>query len=210
MNELEKIQRIVEKKVINKEYSDEELDKFSNIVGYIVKIKESISNISLLSREYIDFLISKNIISNIDGKLLESYKIVLKVGKELSEESVRKINDIIEKISEKLREINNSLKNTNVKLLLDKIQNGIKDLDSEELDLLFELIKESKYPLEYKRDLLIYVSLNVIKFTDDYSADYKEIEETEKGMTEEQCKKLFEKYGYLFELFNKTNQSIFT
>ena len=163
MSELEKIQSIVESKVFNKEYSDEELDKFSNVVGYILNVKENVKNILVLNHDYIDFLISKDIISSLEGKLIESYKIAIKVGKELSDESLNRINSIFEKVNERLKEINNSLENTNAKLLFEKIKKGLKNLDSEELDLLFELIRNSEYSLEEKRDLLIYTSLNVIK-----------------------------------------------
>ena len=206
MSELEKIQSIVESKIFNKEYSDEELDKFSNLVGYILKVKENVKNILVLNRDYIDFLISKDIISSLDGKLIESYKIAIKVGKELSDESLNRINRIFEKINERLKEINNSLENTNAKLLFEKIKKGLKNLDSEELDLLFELIRNSEYSLEEKRDLLIYTSLNIIKFIDEYSADYEEIEDTEKGITEEQCVELFGKYGYPFDKLKKEQQ----
>ncbi len=207
MNELEKIQEIVKNKIYNNKYSDDELDYFSNIVRFVMKAKENISNISLFDINVINFLIEKDVISNIDGKLLNSYRIALKMGKTLSDESANKLNDILKKISDKLREINNSLENTNVKLLFNKIKNGLHGLNSEELDLLFQLIQESDYSVFDKRDLIMYASLNIIKFTDEYTEDYQEIDETVKGITEEQCVELFAKYGYSFEDFSKPNQN---
>ena len=158
MNELEKIQEIVKNKIYNNKYSDNELDYFSNIVGFIMKAKKSVSNISLFDSNIINFLIEKDVISNIDGKLLNSYRIAIKMGKTLSIESANKLNDILQRISNKLREINNSLENTNVKLLYNKIKNGLHGLNSEELDLLFQLIQESDYTIFEKRDLIVYAS----------------------------------------------------
>ena len=182
MNELEKIQEIVKNKIYNNKYSDNELDYFSNIVGFIMKAKKSVSNISLFDSNIINFLIEKDVISNIDGKLLNSYRIAIKMGKTLSIESANKLNDILQRISNKLREINNSLENTNVKLLYNKIKNGLHGLNSEELDLLFQLIQESDYTIFEKRDLIVYASLNIIKFTDESSNTAKHFTEIMKKL----------------------------
>ena len=205
MDELERIKLLVKNNIYNNNYTQDELDNFSLIMSKILKIRDKKENVSFFDRDNIQFLLHQSIITEIDSKLLDSYRIALRIGKNLSDESENKLNDILLKISNKLKEINNSLENTNIKLLYGKINNSLNDLTMDDIKILFDIIKNSNCDILEKRDLLIYISLNVIKFS---NVKGKNVLKNNITLSDTDLEQLFSKYGYSYNTFSELNKNL--
>lgn len=209
MNDLDLIKKIVEQNSkVDIGYTDEELHKLNTINEILKEINTDNSKLSLISDELLNFLKEKNIINEIDVRNIKPYIVFVKYKKILPKESLENLQKIMNKITSKIKEINKKLDNKEVKILQEKINNDFKNINDGDLTLLFKMIKESDLPLEKKRDLFIFVSLKSVKYEDEYEEDYKEIDETKKGLEEEACIELFKKYNYDFLCLDEEHREI--
>ena len=227
MNELEIILKILENNLkTNIEYSDEDMDRFSSIYEKILNVSAKKAPIAIINDDDISFLKEKNIVDKNNDNLKDYVLLLGQYSKVVNPEQKNALSELADKelqdILYSLAEISKTIDNTEVKELIAKVNNKFKDFKEKDLDLLHNYIMESDISLEEKRDLTLFVLINSVNFdnifelsgdsaehdpNDEYAEDYKEIELTKKGLTEEECVELFGKYGYDFKQLGKRKNS---
>lgn len=200
-NELDSIKEILNSKINSNSYSQEELDKITEIFNIVLRVNNNISDLKLLDDLTLNYLIEKNMISEEEKSFIESNRYYESVyNKPLDENTIIKIKEIIQRIITRIMNINKSVENKEINTLLDIVENNFIGITEEQLDMLFNEIKNSNLSLEDKRDIFIYISVNslenVNKEVEEIVEEKEEIEDT--GISLEEAIEVFSKYGYDF------------
>ena len=207
MNELETIQSIIRNAEHSKNYNEEEYNGGLKIYNTVVSVLKDINNLTDLTDDVLNSLKMNYYISPSEALLIKSYIINKKYNKNDAIDK-RKLNDILSKVEHDLGSVLNKLTNIKAINLSKKIKDGFINLTEDDLDTLFKIVrKDENYTTEQKRDLLIYVSLNLVNgIIDDYEDDYKEIEDSDKGLTIEELTELFSKHNYDVSILTDKNK----
>ena len=201
INELDSIKQILNSKINSNNYSQEELDKLTEIFNIVLRVNNNISDLKLLDDLTINYLIEKNMISEEEKSFIESNRYYESVyNKPLDENTIIKIKEIIQRIITRIMNINKSVENKEINTLLNIVDNNFIGITEEQLDMLFNEIKNSNLSLEDKRDIFIYISVNslenVNKEVEEIVEEKEEIENI--GISLEEAIEVFSKYGYDF------------
>lgn len=206
MNELESIKKLVASKIKNHNYTDEEVGRLLTILNNLYLIGNNANKVSVLENDLM-FLQEKGFIELSDVMDIRA-SIIVSEYHDLPDDMIKKILTILGNIYEKINVLKESIEHNEYQELLNKINKGLKNLNDKDIDNLMNLIKNSELEFSVKKSLLIFLSFNLIKFNDEYQDDFDNIENSNKGITEEECIELFNKYGYSFkEMFSSENKS---
>ena len=211
MNELTNIKDILNSK-LHKEtiFSPDDLDRLTEIFSKLVKANNNIKELRLFDDATLHYLLDKELIDETQFNHLKAYRyLTCEYGDKLESSSLKILKDIISQVIFNVKNINQEVENKEIKALIKAVDNRFNNITEEQLDLLFSTISDSNYSLEEKRDMFLYISVNTIKYGDELIEEVEEEQEQEqqdKGMTEAQCKELFNKYGYDFDLLNNSNK----